>query len=164
MNLRCAPERTKGTVELDPIVEFSQGVELLKNECAQKALVRLRRAFECKNHSPYYVSLHGLALARVQGSWDQASELCGIAVQLKPTEIQSYLNLGEVYAPAGLREKASDKRDDALELFGEDARLMRVRSKVQNRRTTPLPFFCREHFLSRELGKWPHRIVKGLRK
>jgi len=51
-----------------------------------------------------------------------------------------------------------------LELFGEDARLMRVRSKVQNRRTTPLPFFCREHFLSRELGKWPHRIVKGLRK
>ncbi len=164
MNLRFAPERTKGTVELDPIVEFSQGVELLKNECAQKALVRLRRAFECKNHSPYYVSLHGLALARVQGSWDQASELCGIAVQLKPTEIQSYLNLGEVYAPAGLREKASDKRDDALELFGEDARLMRVRSKVQNRRTTPLPFFWREHFLSRELGKWPHRIVKGLRK
>ena len=89
MNFGFAPERTKGTVELDPMVEFRQGVELLKNECAQKALVRLRRAFGCENHNPYYVSLHGLALARVEGSWEQASELCGIAVQLKPTEIQS---------------------------------------------------------------------------
>jgi Flp pilus assembly protein TadD len=93
MNLGFAPERTKGTVELDPMVEFRQGAELLKNECAQKALARLRRAFECENHNPYCVSLHGLALARVQGNWDQASELCGIAVQLKPTEIQSYLSL-----------------------------------------------------------------------
>src|SRR6266699_1609897 len=131
MNLRFAPERNKGTVELDPMVEFRQGVELLKNGCAQKASVRLRRAFECKNHNPYYVSLHGLALARVQGSWDQASELCGIAVQLKPTEIQYYLSLGEVYASAERREKASDKLDDAVELFGEDARRMQVRSKVQ---------------------------------
>ena len=164
MNLGLAPERTKGTVELEPIVEIRQGVELLKNECAQKALVRLRRAFEYENHNPYYVWLHGLPLASVEVSWDQASELCGIAVQLEATEIQSYLSLGEVYASAGLREKASDKPDGALELFGEDARLMQVRSKVQNRRTTPLPFFWREHFLSREFGKCRHRIVKGLRK
>ncbi|PYU61238.1 MAG: hypothetical protein DMG55_08400 [Acidobacteria bacterium] len=149
MNFGFAPERTKGTVELDPMVEFWQGVELLKNECAQKALVRLRRAFECENHNCYYVSLHGLALARGEGSWEQASELCGIAVQLKPTQIQSCLSLGELYASAGLRGKASDKLDGALELFGEDARLMQVRSKVQNRRTTPVPFFWREHFLSR---------------
>jgi len=66
----------------------------------------------------------GLTLAPVQRNWDQASELCGVAVQLKPTEIPFHLNLGQVYASAGLREKASDKLDDALELFGEDARLV----------------------------------------
>ncbi len=60
MNLGLAPERTKGTVELDPMVEFRQGVELLKNEYAQKALVRLRRAFECENHNPYCLSLLGI--------------------------------------------------------------------------------------------------------
>ena len=60
MNLGLAPERSKGTVELDPMVEFRQSVELLKNEYAQKALVRLRRAFECENHNPYYLSLLGI--------------------------------------------------------------------------------------------------------
>ena len=48
MNLAFAPERTKGAVELDPMVEFRQGVELLKNENPQKPSVRLRRAFERK--------------------------------------------------------------------------------------------------------------------
>jgi len=35
-----------------------------------------------------------------------------------------------VYASAGLREKALDKLDEALELFGEDARLKRARGMV----------------------------------
>src|SRR3984893_13917071 len=120
MNVGFAPERTKGTVELDPMVEFRKGVELLKNEYPQKALVRLRRAFESDKHNPYYISFLGLSIARAQRKWDQASELCEIAVQLRPTEIQFHLNLGEVYASAGLREKALDKFGDALKLFGED--------------------------------------------
>jgi hypothetical protein len=36
-------ERTKDT-EHDPVVEFREGVELLKNEYPEKALVRLRRS------------------------------------------------------------------------------------------------------------------------
>ena len=51
MNLAFAPERTKGAVELDPMVEFRQGVELLKNENPQKPSVSLRRAFECEKHN-----------------------------------------------------------------------------------------------------------------
>jgi tetratricopeptide (TPR) repeat protein len=164
MNLGLATERTKDTVELDPMVEFREGVELLKNEYPQKALVRLRHAFECDKHNPYYISFLGLSIARAQRKWDQASELCEIAVQLKSTEIQFHLNLGEVYASAGMREKALDKLDDALELFGEDARLILARSKVRNRRATPLPFFGREHFMNRELGKLRHRIFKSFGK
>ena len=105
------------------------GLELLKNEYPQKALVRLRRAFESDKHNAYYSSFLGLAIARAQRKWDQASELCETAVRLNPKEIQFHLNLGEVYASAGLREKALDKLDHALRLFGEDARLSRRAAK-----------------------------------
>jgi tetratricopeptide (TPR) repeat protein len=161
MNLGIATERTKETVELDPIVEFREGVELLKNEYPEKALVKLQRAFECDKHNPYFISFLGLSIARAQRTWEQASELCEIAVQLKPTEIQFHLNLGEVYASAGLREKALDKLDCALELFGEDTRLRRARRKVENRRAPLLPYVGRKHFLNRELGKLRHRILKS---
>jgi tetratricopeptide (TPR) repeat protein len=161
MNSGLATERTKGTVELDPMVEFRKGVELLRNEYPQRALGKLRHAFESDKHNAYYISFLGLSIARAQRKWDQASELCEIAVQLKPTEVQFHLNLGEVYASAGLREKALDKLDYALELFGEDARLKRARSKVENRRAPVLPFIGREHFMNRELGKLRHRILKN---
>ncbi len=121
MNIVSAKQNPGDTAELNPMTEFREGVELLKNEYPQKALVRLRRAFECDRHNPYFMSFLGLSIARAQRKWDQASELCEIAVQLKPKEIQFHLNLGEVYASSGLREKALDKLDNALELFGEDA-------------------------------------------
>ena len=161
MNIVSA-KQTEVAAELNPMNEFREGVELLKNEYPQKALVRLRRAYECDKHNPYFMSFLGLSIARGQRKWEQASELCEMAVQLKPKEIQFYLNLGEVYAASGLREKALDKLDDALELFGEDTRLRQARSKVQNRRNPILPFFGRAHFLNRELGRLRHRALKYL--
>ena len=160
MNIVSAKQNPGVAAELNPMTEFKEGVELLKNEYPQKALVRFRRAYECDKHNPYYMSFLGLSIARAQRKWDQASELCEMAVQLKPKEIQFYLNLGEVYAASGLREKALDKLDCALELFGEDARLKQARNKVQNRRNPILPFFGRAHFLNRELGKLRHRALK----
>src|ERR1700732_1322122 len=163
MSLGVVTEMTKGA-EPDHMVEFREGVELLKNEYPEKALVKLRRAFESDKHNPYYISFLGLSIARAQRKWDQASELCEIAVQLKPKEIQFHLNLGAVYASSGLREKAFDKLDDALKLFGEDARLKRARSKVENRRTPLLPFISRDHFMNRKLGKLRHGIIKSWNK
>ncbi len=162
MNIVSAKQNPEVAAELNPMNEFREGVELLKNEYPQKALVRLRRAYECDKHNPYFMSFLGLSIARGQRKWEQASELCEMAVQLKPKEIQFYLNLGEVYAASGLREKALDKLDDALELFGEDTRLRQARSKVQNRRNPILPFFGRAHFLNRELGRLRHRALKYL--
>lgn len=126
--------------------------------------MKLQRAFESDRHNPYYISFLGLAIARTQRKWAQASELCEMAVQLKPKEIQFHLNLGEVYALAGQREKALHKLDFALGLFGKDARLRQARSKVEKRRAPVLPFFGREHFLNRELGKLRHHILKSLDK
>src|SRR6267143_6991200 len=123
MNLGFAKKSVKGTAELDPMAEFKEGVKLLKNEYPQKALVRFRRAYECDKHNPYFMSFLGLSIARAQRKWEQASELCEMAVQLKPKEIQFYLNLGEVYAASGMRERALVKLDNAMQLFGEAARL-----------------------------------------
>lgn len=163
MSLGSVTEITQNIVD-NPILEFREGIKLLKNEYPDKALVRLRRAFESDKHNAYYISFLGLAIARAQGKWNQASDLCERAVQLKPKEIQFHLNLGEVYALAGRREKALDKLDYALGVFGDDARLKRARSKLQKRRAPILPFFGREHFLNRELGRLRHSILKSLDK
>jgi hypothetical protein len=50
-------------------------------------------AFESDKHNAYYISFLGLAIARAQRKWDQAADLCELAVQLKPAEIQFHLNL-----------------------------------------------------------------------
>jgi tetratricopeptide (TPR) repeat protein len=157
---------TKATKRAQPehLVEFMEGVELLKNEYPEKALVKLRRALESDQHNPYYISFLGLSLARAEQKWDEASELCERAVQLKRKEIQFHLNLREVYAWAGRREKELDALDSASKLFGNDARLKRARSKAQKRRAPVLPFFGRTHFLNRELGKLRHRILEHLEK
>jgi Flp pilus assembly protein TadD len=163
MSLGLVTERTKDT-EHDPVVEFREGVELLKNEYPEKALVRLRRAFESDKRNPYYISFLGLSIARAEQKWDHASELCESAVQLKRKEIKFHLNLAQVYALAGLRDKALHTLENASKLFGDDARLRRARSKLVNRRAPLLPFFGRNHFLNRELGKLRHRILKRLDK
>jgi len=162
MNIVSAKQNTGDTSELNPMTEFKEGVELLKNEYPQKAVAKLRRAYECDKHNPYFMSFLGLSIARAQRKWDLASELCETAVRLNPKELQFYLNLGEVYAASGMRERALDKLDDAVQLFGEDARLKQARSKVQNRRNPILPFFGRAHFLNRELGKLRHSALKYL--
>jgi len=148
--------------ELDHMVEFREGVELLKNEYADKALVKLRRAFESDNRNPYYISFLGLATARAEQQWEQALELCESAVQLKRKEIKFHLNLAQVCALAGLRERAMHTLDEASKLFGDDKRLKRARSKVVNRRAPMLPFLRRDHFLNRELGKLRHRLLDRL--
>jgi Flp pilus assembly protein TadD len=164
MNIVSGKQNTEDTVDINPMTEFREGVELLKNEYPQKAVAKLRRAYECDKHNPYFMSFLGLSIARAQRKWDLASELCETAVRLKPKEIQFYLNLGEVYAASGMRERALDKLDDAVQLFGEDARLRQARSKVQNRRDPIVPFFGRTHFLNRELGKLRHRALTYLEK
>lgn len=151
-------------MDIDPVLEFKEGVALLKNGYPQKALLRLRQAFECEKQNPFYLSFLGLSIARAERKWDKASELCEIAVQLRRTEAQFHLNLAEVYAAAGRRQKALDTLDAALEMFGGDDRLRRARSRVEKRRSPLLPFLARENILNRELGKLRHRALKHMGK
>jgi tetratricopeptide (TPR) repeat protein len=159
MTLGLVTEKTQDT-EPQHLLEFREGVELLKNEYPEKALVKLRRAFESDKRNPYYISFLGLTIARAEQNWEQALDLCETAVKLNSKEIKFHLNLIEVYALAGWREKALNKLDSAAKLFGSDARLKRFRAKIVQRRSPVLPFLGRSHFLNRELGKLRHRMLK----
>jgi len=159
MTLGLVTEKTQDT-EPQHLLEFREGVELLKNEYPEKALLKLRRAFESDKRNPYYISFLGLTIARAERNWEQALDLCETAVKLNSKEIKFHLNLIEVYALAGWREKALSKLDNASKLFGNDARLKRFRAKIVERRAPVLPFLGRGHFLNRELGKFRHRIWK----
>jgi Flp pilus assembly protein TadD len=150
--------------ELDLVNEFRQGLKALKNGYPQKALVHMRTAFECEKHNPFYVSFLGLALARAERKWDRATELCEVAVQLRRNECQFHLNLAEVYALSGRREKALDTIDAALAAFGRDPRLVKARSRVEKRRTPVLPFLTRDHFLNKTFGKMRHRTLTRFNK
>jgi Flp pilus assembly protein TadD len=116
MSLGSVTKITKGTAP-DHMIEFREGVELLKNEYPEKALLKLRRAFESDKHNPYYISFLGLSIARAEQKWNEASELCETAVQLKRKEIQFHMNLVEVYALSGQREKTLDRLHSASKLF-----------------------------------------------
>jgi tetratricopeptide (TPR) repeat protein len=159
MTLGVVTERTTAT-EPNHMVEFREALELLKNEYPDKAVLKLRQAFESDKRNPYYISFLGLSIARAEQNWEQALDLCETAVKLKSKEIKFHLNLIEVYALAGWREKALRRLDAALKLFGDDARLKRFRAKVMERRAPVLPFVERGHFLNRELGKLRHRMLK----
>jgi Flp pilus assembly protein TadD len=148
--------------EIDALAEFKEGVALLKNGYPQRALVRLRRAFETEKHNPFYLSFLGLLIARAERKWDQACELCEIALQLRRQEAQFYLNLAEVYASADRRTKALDTLDAGLALFGEDERLKHAWSKLEKRRSPVLPFLRRENVLNRKFGKLRHHALKRL--
>lgn len=164
MNFALPTMTDQSTTGFDPTDEFKQGVKLLKNGYPKKALVHFQRALESQKQNPYYLSFLGLSLAHAERKWDQASELCETALQLRRKEMQFHLNLADVYAAAGRREKALDTLDIALELFGKEERLMRARSHVLKRRSRLLPFLDREHFLNRELGKLRHHAMKRLAK
>ena len=155
---------TEKLKEHDPVADFKEGVAMLKNGYAQTALAPLRRAFECEKRNPYYLSFLGLAIARAERKWDRAAELCEIAVQLKRQEVQFHLNLAEVYQLANRSSNAIETLDAALELFGNDNRLKRARSRIEKRRSPVLPFLKRDNVLNRKLGKLRHRALQRAEK
>lgn len=148
----------------DAIADFKEGVALLKNGYPQRALPRLRNAFEFEQRNPYYLSFLGLCIARAEKKWDRAAELCEIAVQLKRSEVQFHLNLAEVYQLAGRRSRAIDALDAALELFNDDQRLRRARGRIEKRSAPVLSFLDRDNVLNKHLGKWRHRALNRVRK
>jgi len=148
--------------EESALVEFKQGISLLRNGHSAEALEYLRHAAELEQQNPYYLSFLGVSIARAQRKWTAAVELCKAALGLKRNEAQLYLNLAEVYVSAGRRDDAVEVLERALVYFRVDARIMRARANLGRRCSPVLPFLERGHVLNRSLGKLRQRVLGHL--
>src|ERR1700738_3356244 len=103
--------------------EFKQGLALLRDDYALKALPHMKRAAELDRNNPYYMSYLGVVLARSEKKWGEAETLCDSAVRMKRNQAQLYLNLAEVYSTAGRREDAVEAIQAGLKFARKDVRL-----------------------------------------
>jgi Flp pilus assembly protein TadD len=141
------------------LVEFKQGINLLRNGHSAEAVEHLRHAAELDQQNPYYASFLGVSVARAQRKWTVAVDLCKAALSLRRNEAQLYLNLAEVYVSAGRRDDAVEVLERALIYFSADSRIIRARDNLGMRCSPVLPFFERGHVLNRSLGRLRHRVL-----
>jgi tetratricopeptide (TPR) repeat protein len=142
------------------LAEFKQGVRMLRDARPHNALAHLRIAAELEKNNPYYISFAGVALARAERKWMPALELCELALSMKRTEAQLFLNLAEVFTSAGRREEALMTLDRALASLGPNPRVQQARLKLGRRRPPALPFLDRQNILNRQLGILRHRLLE----
>ena len=124
--------------------EFQEALRLLKAEAARPfADLRVR-------------SLFGLAAARSDRSFYgfyRGLKRCSEALQQKPDEPYLLVNLGKVYLYHGLRVKALEYLDRAMDLAPEDPAVREARGLLGFRQRPKLPFLARENLLNILLGK-----------
>lgn len=140
--------------------EFKQGLALLRDNYAVKALPHMRRAVELEKNNPYYMSYLGVVMARSEQRWAEAEKLCDGAVRMKRNQAQLYLNLAEVYATAGRREDAVEALQAGLKFARRDVRLNIALNRLIHRRAPVFTFLARKHPLNKSVGKLRHRTLQ----
>lgn len=140
--------------------EFKQGLALLRDNFAIKALPHMKRAVELEKNNPYYMSYLGVVLARSEQRWAEAEKLCDGAVRMKRNQAQLYLNLAEVYATAGRREDAVEALQAGLKFARRDVRLNIALNRLIRRRAPVFTFLGRRHPLNKSVGKLRHRTLQ----
>lgn len=140
--------------------EFKQGLTLLRDNYALKALPHMQRATELDRNNPYYMSYLGVVLARSEKKWGEAERLCDAAVRMKRNQAQLYLNLAEVYAAAGRRDEAVEALQSGLKFARRDVRLTIAMNRLTHRRLPVLTFLSRQHPMNRQLGLLRHRTLQ----
>src|ERR1700730_18203011 len=140
--------------------EFKQGLTLLRDNYAIKALPHMRRATDLDKNNPYYMSYLGVVLARSEQQWGEAERLCDSAVRMKRNQAQLYLNLAEVYAAAGRRDEAVEALEAGLKFARRDVRLSIAMNRLMHRREPVFSFLRRTHPVNRQLGLLRHRALQ----
>src|ERR1700732_1191623 len=133
--------------------EFKQGLTLLRDNYAGRALPHMRRAMDLDKNNPYYMSYLGVVLARSEEKWGEAERLCDTAVRMKRNQAQLYLNLAEVYTAAGRREEALEVLEAGLKYARRDIRLTIAKNRLVPRKTPVLSFLSLQHAVKRQLGR-----------
>ena len=140
--------------------EFKEGLTLLRDNYATRALPHMQRAMDLDKNNPYYMSYLGVVLARSEQKWGEAERLCDAAVRMKRNQAQLYLNLAEVYATAGRRDEAVDALQAGLKFARRDVRLSIALNRLMHRRAPVFSFLERRHPVNRQLGIIRHRTLQ----
>lgn len=141
---------------------FKEGMSFLRNGYFGKSLAKMQEAVELDKQNPIYISYLGLVVARAHKKYLEAEQLCHTALRMKRTEVQSYLNLAEVYVHAGKKGDAVEALTLGLQYTKRDIRLIRALRKLGVRRAPVFAFLERRHFLNRHAGKLRHRVLRML--
>ena len=142
--------------------EFKTGLNLLRDNYADRALPHMRRAVDLDKNNPYYMSYLGVVLARSEKKWGEAESLCDSAVRMKRNQAQLYLNLADVYKTAGRRDEAVEALQAGLKFARRDIRLTIAMNKLLPRRSPVLRFLGRTHPINRQRGILRHRTLNML--
>ncbi len=145
--------------ETEAFREFKQGLALLRDNFADRALPHMQKAAQLEKNNPYYMSYLGVVLARTEEKWAEAEKLCDSAVRLKRNQAQLYLNLAEVYATAGRKDDAVETLQAGLKYARRDVRLNLAINRLIQRRPPVFAFLSRRHPLNRHAGKIRHRTL-----
>src|SRR5436305_12896649 len=148
--------------ETEAFKEFKQGLALLRDNFADKALTHMQKASALEKNNPYYMSYLGVVLARTEKKWAEAEKLCDSAVRMKRNQAQLYLNLAEVYNTAGRREDALEALQAGMKYARRDVRLSIAMNKLTYRRAPVFSFLKRTHLLNRQAGILRHRTMQIL--
>src|SRR5450432_805849 len=142
--------------------EFKTGLNLLRDNYAERALPHMRRAVDLDRNNPYYMSYLGVVLARSEKKWGEAERLCDSAVRMKRNQAQLYLNLADVYKTAGRRDEAVEALQAGLKFARRDVRLTIAMNRLMTRQEPVLSFLTRQHPVNRQLGLLRHRAMRIL--
>ena len=148
--------------EIDAVTEFKEGLALLRNNYARKAMPYFTRALEVEKANPFYLSYLGVAMAAAERKWDEAEELCTQALKKRRTQPELYLNLADVYRLAGRRQEQIETLFEGLLMTKRDPRITETLRRYGFRRPPVIPFLDRNSLLNRELGKLRYRVLKSL--
>jgi Flp pilus assembly protein TadD len=146
--------------ETEAFKEFKQGLALLRDNFADKALPHMEKAVKLEKNNPYYMSYLGVVLARSEQKWAEAETLCDHAVRIKRNQAQLYLNLAEVYAEAGRKDDAMETLQAGLKFARRDVRLNLALNRLATRRPPVFSFLSRRHPLNKGVGKLRHRTLE----
>jgi len=148
--------------EVDAVTEFKEGLALLRNNYAHKAMPYFTRAVQQEKANPFYLSYLGVAMAAAERKWDEAEELCTQALKMRRTQPELYLNLADVYRLAGRRQEQIDTLFQGLHMTKRDVRIAEALKRHGVRRSPVIPFLERSNPLNRELGKLRYRVLSSL--
>lgn len=138
---------------------YSRALDALAAGNTQSALAQLERALKVLDNPALHSHL-GYCIAKERGQVKKGRELCLGALEFEPENPVHYLNLARVQQIAGRKEEAIAALRQGVAVGGS-SEIVAMLGALGTRKSPPLSFLSRDHFLNKWVGLLLGRL--GLR-